>query len=47
MDHAKVKEEVQNSASTVGDANKKEADNSAALICKTIAYKADACNMKA
>ena len=42
MDHAKVKEEVQNPASTAGNTIKKEADNIAALICKSIAGKADA-----
>jgi thiol-disulfide isomerase/thioredoxin len=47
MNHAKVKEEVQNPASTVGRAIKLEADNITALICKSIGDKADPCNIEA
>ncbi|MDQ3853314.1 MAG: hypothetical protein M3299_10820 [Thermoproteota archaeon] len=35
------------SASTVGNAIRKVADNIGALICKSIAGKADACNKEA
>src|ERR671917_1667053 len=44
MSHAKLKAEVQNPASSVGKAIKTEADNITALICKSIAGKANVCN---
>jgi Domain of unknown function (DUF929) len=43
MNHAKLKAEVQNPASSVGKAIKTEADNITALICKSIAGKANVC----
>jgi thiol-disulfide isomerase/thioredoxin len=46
MSHAKVKEGVQNPASTLGRAIRIEADNITALICKSIGSKADACNIE-
>lgn len=46
MNHTKVKEEVQNRASTVGKAIKTEADNITALICKSIGGKANICNIE-
>jgi hypothetical protein len=47
MNHAKVKEEVQNPASIVGKAIKTEADNIAALICKSLGGAANACKTEA
>jgi hypothetical protein len=47
MNRAKVKEEVQNPASTVGRAIKIEANNITALICKSIGDKANVCNTEA
>ncbi|MDQ3976447.1 MAG: DUF929 domain-containing protein [Thermoproteota archaeon] len=44
MSHAKLKAEVQNPTSSVGKAIKTEADNITALICKSIAGKANVCN---
>jgi hypothetical protein len=44
MSHAKLKAEVQNPASSLGKAIKTEADNITALICKSIAGKANVCN---
>ena len=41
MNHAKVKEEVQNPASTLGKAIKTQADSITALICKSINGKAE------
>lgn len=46
MNHAKVKEEVQNPVSTVGKAIKTEADNITALICKSIGDNANVCNIE-
>jgi hypothetical protein len=46
MNHTKVKEGVQNPASTVGKAIKTEADNITALICKSIGSKANVCNIE-
>jgi Domain of unknown function (DUF929) len=46
MNHAKVKEEVQNLESRVGKAIKTEADNITALICKSIGGKANVCNIE-
>lgn len=43
MNHAKLKAEIQNPASSVGKAIKAEADNITALICKSIAGKANVC----
>jgi len=43
MDHAKVKAELENPASLVGNAIRTEADNISALICKSIGSKANAC----
>lgn len=44
MDHAKVKAEIENFASSVGKAIKTETDNITALICKSIAGRANVCN---
>ena len=44
MDHAKVLAELANSASPTGKAIRAEIDNITALICKSIAGTADACN---
>lgn len=44
MSHAKLKAEVQNPASSVGKAIKTEADNITALICNSIAGKANVCH---
>jgi hypothetical protein len=46
MNHAMVKEEVQNLESRVGKAIKTEADNITALICKSIGGKANVCNIE-
>ena len=46
MSHAKFKAEVQNPASLVGKAIKTEADNITALICKSIAGKANVCSLE-
>ena len=46
MNYAKVKEEIQNPASTAGKSIRTEADNITALICKSIGGKADICNTK-
>jgi hypothetical protein len=45
MNQAKVKEEVENSASSVGRAIKIEADNVTALICKSTVGKRDVSNI--
>lgn len=45
MNQAKVKEEVENSASSVGMAIKIEADNVTALICKSTVGKRDVSNI--
>ncbi len=45
MNQAKVKEEVENSASPVGRAIKIEADNVTALICKSTVGKRDVSNI--
>lgn len=44
MDHAKVKAEVENPDSSLGKAIKTETDNITALICKSIAGKANVCS---
>ena len=44
MDHAKVKAEIENFASPLGKAIKTETDNITALICKSIAGRANVCN---
>lgn len=44
MNHTKVKAEVENSDSSLGKAIKTEADNIAALICRSIKGKADICS---
>ncbi|HEX2473059.1 MAG TPA: DUF929 family protein [Nitrososphaera sp.] len=46
MNHAKLKAEVENLASSVGKAIKTEADNITALICKSIGGKSNVCNSK-
>ncbi len=44
MDHTKVKAEVENPDSSLGKAIKTETDNIIALICKSIAGRANVCN---
>ena len=44
LDHAKVKAEIENFASSLGKAIKTETDNITALICKSIAGRANVCN---
>ena len=44
MDHAKVKAELANPGSSVGNAISREADNITALICKSLDGKASVCN---
>ena len=44
MDHAKVMTEVENSASSLSKAVKTETDNIVALICKSIAGRANVCH---
>ncbi len=44
MDHNKVKAEVENPDSSLGKAIKTETDNIIALICKSIAGRANVCN---
>ena len=44
MDHAKVKVEIENYASPLGNAIKTETDNITSLICKSIAGRANICN---
>lgn len=44
LGHAKVKAEIENFASSLGKAIKTETDNITALICKSIAGRANVCN---
>ena len=44
--HAKLKAEVENLASSLCKAIKTEADNITALICKSISSKTNVCNSK-
>ncbi len=44
MDHTKVRAEVENPNSSLGKAIKTETDNITALICKSIAGRANVCN---
>jgi thiol-disulfide isomerase/thioredoxin len=44
MDHTKVKVEIENYASPLGNAIKTETDNITSLICKSIAGRANICN---
>ncbi|MDP8887849.1 MAG: hypothetical protein M3M91_08650, partial [Thermoproteota archaeon] len=44
MDHAKVMTEIENSASSLSKAVKTETDNIVALICKSIAGRANVCH---
>ena len=46
MDHTKVKAEVENPDSSLGKAIKTETDNITALICKTIAGRANVCTLE-
>ncbi|HEX2169269.1 MAG TPA: DUF929 family protein [Nitrososphaera sp.] len=46
MDHTKVKAEIENPDSTLGKAIKTETDNITALICKSIAGRANVCNLE-
>jgi thiol-disulfide isomerase/thioredoxin len=43
MDHANVKSEIEDPASSVGEAIRTEADNIVALICKSLGGSADIC----
>lgn len=44
MDHAKVRDELGNPSSPVGQAMRAEIDNIVALICKSIGGRSDVCN---
>jgi hypothetical protein len=46
MNHAKLKAEAENLASSLCKAIKTEADNITALICKSISSKTNVCNSK-